>query len=97
MLQWGMIENIRHRGLKRLYEQGDRRGIGANMRDRVERILLILDQAETVNDMDIPGYRLHSLTGDRKGVWSIRVTGNWRITFRFEDGNVLDVDLEDYH
>jgi proteic killer suppression protein len=67
------------------------------MRDRVERILLILDHAETVNDMDIPGYRLHPLTGDRKGAWSIRVTGNWRITFRFEAGNVFDVDLEDYH
>lgn len=92
-----MIENIRHRGLRRLYKQGDRRGIGANMRDRIERILLILDEAETLDDMDIPGYRLHSLTGDRKGTWSIRVTGNWRITFRFKDGNVLDVDLEDYH
>lgn len=92
-----MIENIRHRGLRRLYERGDRRGIGANMRDRVERILLILDQAETLDDMDIPGYRLHPLIGDRQGTWSIRVTGNWRITFRFEDGNVLDVDLEDYH
>ena len=92
-----MIENIKHRGLKRLYERGDRRGIGANMRDRIERILLILDEAETLNDMDIPGYRLHPLTGNRQGTWSIRVTGNWRITFRFEDGNVLDVDLEDYH
>jgi toxin HigB-1 len=66
-----MIENVRHRGLKRLYEHGDRRGIGANMRDRVERILFILDEAETVDDMDIPGYRLHPLTGDRKGTWSI--------------------------
>jgi len=47
--------------------------------------------------MDIPGYRLHALTGNREGIWSIRVTGNWRITFRFADGNVFDLDLEDYH
>lgn len=65
-----MIEHIRHRGLKRLYGRGDRSSIGANMHDRVERILLILDQlildqAETVAEMDIPGYRLHALTGNR--------------------------------
>lgn len=92
-----MIKQIRHRGLKRLYEQGDRSGIGANIRDRVERILLILDQAETLADMDIPGYRLHALTGNRQATWSIRVTGNWRITFRFEAGHIVDLDLEDYH
>ena len=92
-----MIEHIRHRGLKRLYEKGDRSSISADMRGRIERILLIFDQAETIADMDIPGYRLHALTGNRQGTWSIRVTGNWRITFRFEDGNVFDLDLEDYH
>ena len=92
-----MIVSFRHRGLKRLYERGDRSGIGANMRGRVERILFVLDQVETLEDVDLPGYRLHPLTGGRKGTWSIRVTGNWRITFIFEDGNVFDVDLEDYH
>jgi proteic killer suppression protein len=92
-----MIRTIKHRGLKYLYERGDRSGVGANMRDRVERILFVLDQAEDIEDLDIPGYRLHPLTGDRKGIWSIRVTGNWRITFAFADGDVLDVDLEDYH
>ena len=92
-----MITSIRHRGLKQLYERGDRSGIGANMRDRIERILLVLDQAETLNEMDIPGFRLHALTGDRKATWSIRVTGNWRVTFIFADGNVYDLDLEDYH
>ena len=83
--------------MKQLYERGDRSGIGANMRDRIERILLVLDQAETLNEMDIPGFRLHALTGDRKVTWSIRVTGNWRVTFIFADGNVYDLDLEDYH
>ena len=92
-----MITSIRHRGLEQLYERGDRSGIGANMRDRVERILLVLDQGETLADMDIPGFRLHELTGDRNGTWSIRVTGNWRVTFNFADGNVYDLDLEDYH
>ncbi len=92
-----MIESIRHRNLQRLYERGDRSGIGANLRDRIERILLVLDQAQTIEEINIPGYRLHQLTGNRQGTWSIRVTGNWRITFRFEDGNVYDVDLEDYH
>ena len=92
-----MIESFKHKNLKRLYEQGHRGGIGTNIRDRVERILLVLDEAQTLAEIDIPGYRLHPLTGQRQGLWSVRVTGNWRITFRFEDGNVYDVDLEDYH
>lgn len=92
-----MIVGFRHRGLKRLYEQGDKSGIGANIRGRVERILFILDQAETLEEIDLPGFRLHQLSGARKDAWSIRVTGNWRITFSFEDGNVSDADLEDYH
>ncbi|MEZ4657313.1 MAG: type II toxin-antitoxin system RelE/ParE family toxin [Caldilineaceae bacterium] len=92
-----MIESIKHKNLKRLYERGDRSGIGANMRGRIDRILLVLDEAQSLEEIDIPGYRLHPLTGERQGTWSIRVTGNWRITFRFGDGNVYDVDLEDYH
>jgi len=92
-----MITSIKHRGLRLLYERGDRSGVGANLRDRVERILLVLDQAETLEEMNIPGFRLHPLTGNRQGVWSIRVTGNWRITFSFAEGDVFDVDLEDYH
>lgn len=92
-----MIKTIKHRGLRQLYERADRSGIGANIRDRVERILFVLDQAETLEDLNLPGYRLHALSGDRKGTWSIRVTGNWRITFVLQDGDVFDVDLEDYH
>jgi proteic killer suppression protein len=67
------------------------------MRARIARILFVLDQAESLEEIDMPGYRLHQLTGNRKGEWSIRVTGNWRIVFRFENGNVFDVNLEDYH
>ena len=92
-----MIVNFRHRGLKRLYEQGDASLISGNIRGRVARILFVLDQAETIEEINMPGFRLHPLVGRRKGTWSIRVTGNWRITFSFQDGDVFDVDLEDYH
>ena len=92
-----MIGSIRHKGLKRLYEEGDTRSIGANMRARVTEILSILDAAETIEEADLPGYRLHPLTGARQGEWSMRVTGNWRITFRFVAGLAEDVNLEDYH
>jgi len=92
-----MIESFRHKGLKRLYEKGDRSGIGANMVARVEEILTILEAAETIEEADIPGYRLHPLTGNLKGFWSVRVTENWRIIFRFENGSAQDLDLTDYH
>jgi proteic killer suppression protein len=64
---------------------------------KIEEILSILSAAESVEEANIPGYRLHPLTGELKGFWSVRVTGNWRIVFRFEDGNALDIDLVDYH
>jgi len=63
----------------------------------VDEILTVLDVAEQAGDMDVPGYRLHQLTGNRKGFWSVEVTGNWRITFRFEGNDVADVNFEDYH
>ena len=92
-----MIESFRHRGLKRFYQHNDRSGIGSTMLRRVEEILSILDAAEAISELDIPGYRLHPLTGPLQGYWSVRVTGNWRIVFRFEDGAAWDVDLIDYH
>ena len=92
-----MIEIFRHRGLKRLYLHNDRSGIGSTLLRRVEEILSILDIAETISEIDVPGYRLHPLTGPLKGYWSVLVTGNWRIVFRFEDGAAWDVDLVDYH
>ncbi len=92
-----MIESFRHKELKRLYQHNDRSGIGSAMLGRVEEILSILDAAETISEIDIPGYRLHPLTGSLRGYWSVRVTGNWRIVFRFADGAVLDIDLRDYH
>lgn len=92
-----MIGSIRHKGLKRLHEDGDARGIGAHMRKRVTEILSVLEAARAIEDANIPGFRLHALVGDRRGEWSMKVTGNWRITFRFIEGKAEDVNLEDYH
>jgi proteic killer suppression protein len=92
-----VIRNFRHRGLKRLYEHGDRSGIRADLLDVVEDILARLDEAETAQAMDLPGYRLHPLKGDLKGFWSVTVRANWRIIFRFESADAWDVELIDYH
>ena len=92
-----MIRSFRHRGLRRLYERGDSSGIGANLLDRISLALADLDAASKPSDIDLPGYRLHPLRGDLRGLWSIAISGNWRLTFRFEDGDVYDVDLVDYH
>lgn len=92
-----MIESFRHKGLKKLYQQGDRSKVAVDQADKIERILARLDQATKPDDMNLPGYRLHPLKGDLKGVWAVSVTGNWRIIFRLENGNAYDVDLVDYH
>ena len=92
-----MIRSFRHRGLRRLYERDDPSRIAADQLDRIALALADLDAAGKPNDLDLPGYRLHPLRGDRRGLWSISITGNWRITFRFEAGDVYDVDLVDYH
>ncbi len=83
--------------MKRLYERGDRSKIRADLVDKVERILARLDQALVIDDMNLPGYRLHELKGDLKGFWSVSVSGNWRIIFRFESGKARDVEMIDYH
>ena len=92
-----MILSFRHRGLASLYERGDRRRIPPEFVDKVERILARLDVAAQPGDIDLPGYRLHQLRGRMAGLWSVRVSGNWRIIYRFEGSNVRDVDLVDYH
>ena len=92
-----MIRRFRHRGLKRLYERDDRSGVNAEHVARLERILTLLDVAQRPADIDLPGYRLHSLKGERKGEWSVSVSGNWRVTFRFDEGDVTDLNYEDYH
>ena len=92
-----MIRSFKHRGLKRLYEREDRSGIRPDLLDTVERILSILDTADTPQALDIPRYRLHQLKGDMRGIWSVTVRANWRIIFRFEGTDAFDVELIDYH
>ena len=92
-----MIKSIRHKGLKRFLETGRGSGVQGAHQKRLRMQLTALDTAQTITDMDIPGYRLHPLKGTRKGEWAISVSGNWRLTFRFEAGNVYLLDYEDYH
>ena len=96
-VQSGTIQTFRHRGLKRLYEKGDASRLRADQVNGIEDVLAHLDVAKKPSEMDFPGYRLHRLRGDRKDVWSVSVSGNWRITFRLEGGNAFDVGLVDYH
>jgi toxin HigB-1 len=92
-----MIKSFKHKGLRIFFESGNTRGIQAAHSKKLRMQLAALDSAFTIEDMDIPGYQLHPLKGSRKGVWSISVSGNWRITFEITDGNVFIVDYEDYH
>jgi proteic killer suppression protein len=92
-----MIVSFRHKGLKLLFEKGDRRRVLPRHAEKVERILARLEEASEIGNMDLPGFRLHPLKGDLAGFWSVTVSGNWRIVFRFEGGNASDVDLIDYH
>jgi proteic killer suppression protein len=92
-----MIQNIRHKGLRRFYEKGDSRLLSQVKVDRIHMILSALDEAHTIADMNHPSLRLHALKGDLKGYCSVSVSANWRIIFRFENGKALDVDLVDYH
>lgn len=92
-----MIQTFRHRGLRRLYERGDRSLIRPDLVDTVENILAVLDAASTPQGLDLPRYHLHQLTGDRRGFSAVTVRANWRIIFRFENGHAFDVELIDYH
>ncbi len=96
MLSIKMIKNFRHKGLKRLHEKGDRSKVHSQQADKIIRILTALDSAVTPQDMDLPSYKFHTLHGDLKGRYSVWVTGNWRIVFKFDDAPE-DVDLTDYH
>jgi proteic killer suppression protein len=92
-----MIKSFRHKGLRRLFETGNASGVQASHAKRLRLQLSALDTAQVIEDMDIPGFRLHSLKGAMKNRWSIIVNGNWRITFEFENGNAFVLDYEDYH
>ncbi len=92
-----MIAGFRHKGLKLLYEKGDRRRVRPQFAAKLERILARLDEAAGAADMDLPGFRLHPLKGDLAGYWSVGVSGNWRVIFRFDGADARVVDLIDYH
>ena len=92
-----MIISFKHKGLEKFYRKGTLGGIQAKHKKKLRMQLAALDTAHVIEDLDIPGYRLHSLKGKRKGIWAIDVSGNWRLTFEFKNGNVHILNYEDYH
>ncbi|MDF1692764.1 MAG: type II toxin-antitoxin system RelE/ParE family toxin [Zhongshania sp.] len=92
-----MIKSFKHKGLEKFYNTGTKKGIQATHATKLRMRLAALDTAHCIEDLDIPGYRLHALKGSRKGLWSITVNGNWRVTFEFVEGHVYIVNYEDYH
>jgi len=92
-----VIKSFRHKGLKQLFETGERGGVRPELAARLRRQLDVLNHARIPTDMNLPGYRLHQLKGNRTGTWSVKVSGNWRVTFRFDGEDAFDVDFEDYH
>lgn len=92
-----MIKSFKHKGLKNFYENGNSSGIQSQHRQKIRMQLVALDTATVIDDIDLPGFRLHPLKGDMSGLWSIDVNKNWRITFQFKSGNVYVVNYEDYH
>lgn len=93
-----MIRSFRHKGLRRLYGDGDGRDLKQDQVARIRRVLAIIEASSRVDDVgQLPGMRLHGLKGDLAGFWSVSISGNWRIIFRFENGDAYDLDLVDYH
>jgi len=92
-----MIQSFRHKGLQRFYETGSTVGISPQFIKRLRMIMGVLSRAKEIRDLDLPGFRLHPLKGRRKGIWSVWVSGNWRVTFRFENSDIYNINLEDYH
>jgi toxin HigB-1 len=92
-----VIVHFKHKGLKRLFEDGETKAIRAEHIEKVENILAVLNRAANPADMNLPGFKLHSLKGEKKGFYAVTVRANWRIIFRFEEGNACDVELIDYH
>ena len=88
---------FRHRGLQRFWENDDTSRLNPNYIERISSILDDLAVATRPEHMNNPGYRLHQLSGNRRGLWSVRVSANWRITFRFSENQAIDINLEDYH
>lgn len=92
-----MIQSFRHKGLKKFFESGSAAGIQPHHAKRLRMLLTALDTALSIEDMDVPGFRLHPLKGLERGRWSVWINGNWRLTFKFQDGHAYVLDYEDYH
>lgn len=92
-----MIKSFKHKGLEIFFVTGSKKGIIPDHADKLSRILDRLDASISVKDMDLPGYKLHKLSGDKKGMWSVTVNGNWRVVFYFEGQDAILVDYLDYH
>lgn len=92
-----MIQKFKHKGLKQLFEYGKASGVNPQHMTRLRYILALLETAETIEDMDLPGLNLHELKGKRAGTWAVRISGNWRVAFKLKKGDVIDVNYEDYH
>lgn len=92
-----MIKSFKHKGLEKFFNTGNKKGIKPEYSSKLERILDRLDASISVKDMELPGFRLHKLSGKEKNIWSVCVNGNWRVTFYFEDGDAFVVDYRDYH
>jgi len=92
-----MICSIKHKGLRRFHEEDDASKIDSHHRKRLRLILTALEAAHEAEDMRFPGSDFHALQGKLKGFWSVSVSGNWRVTFRFDEGDVYEVDYVDYH
>jgi proteic killer suppression protein len=92
-----MIESIRHKGLRQLFENDNPKGVSAEHVRKIRQILAALHAAQSIDAMRLPTFGLHALKGDLKGYWAVTVRANWRVIFRFEEGRALDLDLVDYH
>jgi len=92
-----MIKTFSHKGIEAFFKKGSKAGIQAVHSERLRRQLAQLNQAQSSKDMNLPGWRLHPLSGKLDGHWAVSVSGNWRLTFRFEDGDAFLVDYQDYH
>jgi len=92
-----MIKGFKHKELKKLFESGISNKLDPQHVDRIRKILSLLETSETIEDMDLPGLELHPLKGNRKGTWAVKVSGNWRITFKIQNGDVFEINYEDYH
>jgi len=92
-----MIKSFKHKGLEQLFIKGNVSGVQTDYAPRISLILDAIDAAKLVNELDLPGLRLHRLKGDKRNLWSVRISANWRITFEFENGDAYILNFEDYH